>query len=159
VPSRKVICLDSGPLGLACSNPKNPDVIKIGTWLRLWQVEENTIVILPEIIDYELRRELLLQGFGDSVSLLDQLRKALNYVLLRDNVLDRAAGLWADLRRRGLPTTHDHRLDVDVILAAQALDYTGHGDELIIATSDPGDLNRLGVITCYWDAYWPYHKA
>jgi predicted nucleic acid-binding protein len=143
---------------LACLTSQNSDVITLKRWLRLWHVEENVDVILPEIIDYELRRELLLQGFGDSVRLLDQLRKDLTYVWFRDGVLDRAAGLWADLRRRGLPTADDRRLDVNVILAAQALDYVGAGDDLIIATDNPGHLNRLGVKTCDWQAYWPYQQ-
>jgi predicted nucleic acid-binding protein len=155
----RIICLDSGPLGLACRISQNPDVVDIKKWLQLWKFEENTHVILPEIIDYELRRELLLQGFGDSVRLLDQLRKDLTYVWFRDGVLDRAAELWADLRRRGLPTADDRRIDVDVILVAQAIDYLSENEELIVATSDPRDLDRLGVRTCDWATFWPYHQA
>lgn len=54
-----------------------------------------------------------------------------------------AAGLWADARKRGLPTGTERELDVDVILAAQARVLEQGGDRVIVATTNPGHLSRF----------------
>jgi predicted nucleic acid-binding protein len=53
----------------------------------------------------------------------------------------RAAELWADARRSGKPTAADATIDVDVILAAQAL--TLGIKQIVIATTNPGHLVRF----------------
>jgi predicted nucleic acid-binding protein len=55
----------------------------------------------------------------------------------------RAAELWADLRRAGLPTAAPGSLDGDCILAAQALLSAGPGDVLTVATDNVGHLGRM----------------
>ncbi len=49
----------------------------------------------------------------------------------------RAAGLWADVRKRGKPTADMKELDCDAILAAQALEAGA-----IVATENVGHLER-----------------
>lgn len=50
----------------------------------------------------------------------------------------RAADLWAQARRNGLPTADPKALDCDVILAAQALAVNG-----MVATENVGHLSRF----------------
>jgi hypothetical protein len=60
-----------------------------------------------------------------------------------------AAQLWADLRNRGLPTSNPEELDIDVILAAQALMSGFPAAELIVVTSNPAHLSRL-ITADHW---------
>ncbi len=84
-----------------------------------------TDVLIPEIADYELRRNLLLEGLADSVRRLDDLKALLTYLPLSTSAMLRAAVFWAEARRRGKPTADPKELDVDVILAAQAYEVDG----------------------------------
>jgi len=57
-------------------------------------------VILPEIVDYELRRNFLLEiargntRFHASITRLDQLRTALTFLPLDSQIMLKAAELW-----------------------------------------------------------------
>ena len=62
----KVILLDTHPLS-AITHPKvKPEVLK---WLKSLQ-EDGTTLRVPEIADYELRRELIRQGKHKSIQLI-----------------------------------------------------------------------------------------
>lgn len=102
---------------------------------------EGVRVIVPEIADYELRRELIRAGSG--TERLDALEDRLVYLPITTPVMRQAARLWADARNRGRPTAPDPALDCDVILAAQTLTVE---EELeingIIATTNPDHLSR-----------------
>ena len=72
------IVLDTGPLGRITHPRPNKE---IAAWL--WQVlVSGNIVIIPEISDYELRRNLLTEELGESIRRLDQLKEALTYLPL-----------------------------------------------------------------------------
>jgi predicted nucleic acid-binding protein len=101
------------------------------------------VVVLPEIVDYEHRRKMLHIGSAGSVRYLDELKENIAYAPLNTRVMLRAARLWADARKRGLPTAPEDRLDVDVILASQALDFAENGDQATIATTNPRHLSRF----------------
>jgi predicted nucleic acid-binding protein len=98
-------------------------------------------VIVPEIADFEVRRELLriLQVRG--VGRLDALAARLEYLPLTTGAMRRAAELWALARQQGQPTAADPELDVDVILAAQAL--TLGASQVVVATTNVGHLARF----------------
>lgn len=66
----------------------------------------------------------------------------------------RAAELWADVRRRGLPTAAPEALDGDVILAARTQMAGGPDDAVIVATVNVGHLGRL-VDARIWDQIAP----
>jgi predicted nucleic acid-binding protein len=131
------ILLDAGPLGIV-SNPKasrrNRDCYD---WL-LSTIADGTRVLVPEIVDYEVRRELLRANKTKGLERLDLLKQTLGYLPLNTAVMLRAAQLWAEARRSGLPTADRHALDCDVILAAQALDVGGQ-----VVTDNVGHLSRF----------------
>ena len=52
------ILLDAGPLGLLTTPRRTPQVEAIRTWLVERRAAGDTILV-PEIADYEVRRELL----------------------------------------------------------------------------------------------------
>lgn len=78
-------------------------------------------VLLPEIADYELRRELHRIESKGSLARLDALPPRVTYVPLDTATVEFAAQLWAWLQRTGQPTDSREALGGDAILAAQAL--------------------------------------
>lgn len=96
---------------------------------------------IPEIADYEVRRELLRAGKVRGIERLDAVLETFEYLPLSTAVMRDAALLWADVRRRGLPTADPKALDADVILAAQARRVDAA--EVVIATTNVQNLSRL----------------
>ncbi len=132
-----VVLLDAGPLGMVSHPRASVDVVE---WLaRL--VASDVHVMIPEVADYEVRRELLRVGRSRSVERLDQLRVSLGFVPITSEAMLRAAAFWADARRRGKPTAGDQSLDADVILAGQAATL-GRG-QVVVASSNPGHIARF----------------
>ena len=100
-------------------------------------------IYIPEVIDYELRRELLRANKTNSVKKLDRLKVILRFVPITSAAMLLAADLWATSRQSGLATGDPKKLDVDVILAAQALTIGVAAEDLIIATSNAAHLSRI----------------
>jgi predicted nucleic acid-binding protein len=98
----------------------------------------DSTVYLPEIADYEVRRSFLLEGLLASIRRLDLLKANLTYLPLSTSMMLKAAELWADARRRGVPTADPKELDADAILAAQALAVGG-----VVVTENVGHLARF----------------
>jgi predicted nucleic acid-binding protein len=75
----RLIVLDSGPVGLV-TNPRNtPENEPCKRWLRgLLAAGER--VALPEVVDYEMRRELLRAGKRRGLRNLDRLGAVLDYL-------------------------------------------------------------------------------
>jgi predicted nucleic acid-binding protein len=128
------LLLDSGPLGRIAHPRANREIT---LWLDQLLVA-GYAVILPEIADYEVRRGLLLEGLTASVRRLDQLKDVLTYLPLTTSTMLKAAELWAQARRRGVPTADPRELDGDVILSAQALEAGG-----VVVTENVGHLSRF----------------
>jgi predicted nucleic acid-binding protein len=112
----KPIMLDTGPLGKIGHPQANPEIVD---WLRR-ALQSGCQIIVPEISDYELRRNLLLENKEPSIRKLDELKEKLSYSPITTPVMLQAARYWADCRQRGRPSCGDEALDGDVILAAQA---------------------------------------
>jgi len=98
--------------------------------------------MVPEIADYEVRRELLRAEKAKGVGRLDSL-KAIGYLPLSTNAMLKAAEYWAQARQAGFPTAPDEALDIDVVLAAQAavLGDSSNSD-VVVATANVGHLSR-----------------
>ncbi|WP_371121365.1 nucleic acid-binding protein [Microcoleus sp.] len=139
----RVIFLDSGPLGMV-TNPKTSSTEVQECKVRLNSLmRRGEIIILPEIADYEVRRELIRAGKSAGIQRLDELKLQLTYRPLTTEVMLLAAQLWADARMRGRPTAEANALDGDVILAAQAILEANKGHEVIIATTNVGHLSQF----------------
>ncbi len=106
-------------------------------------------MVLPEIIDYEVRRELLRVNKVKSIRRLDELKSELVYLPITTEVMLKAAEMWAQVRQQGKPTADNKALDGDVILAAQAILIDSEKYRSIVATSNPKHLS-LFVDTRNW---------
>jgi len=132
-----IVLLDSGPLGML-SNPNGSVANReCYQWMESL-VRRGSEVCVPEIADYEVRRELLRVNKVNGIRRLDAIKKLLGYLPITTEVMLRAADLWAQARRSGLPTADPKALDGDVILAAQALEVNG-----IVATDNVNHLARF----------------
>jgi predicted nucleic acid-binding protein len=150
----RIIVLDSGPLGDACRRRGHPDVEDLTAW-RIQAQANGAIVAIPEIADYEVRRGLILAGAIRGISRLDDLRGELGfYIPISTATMRKAAELWADARQKGSPTADENEIDADVILAAQALLFSGLSDSLTFATYNPGHLARY-VDARHWSDIEP----
>jgi len=108
-------------------------------------------VVVPEVADYEVRRELLRVNAAAGLLRLDALSAGLMYDPITTAVMRQAATFWADVRRRGMPTAADASLDGDVILAAQAFLLSASGNLVELATANTAHLGRFrGVNVREW---------
>ena len=126
------VVLDSGPLGRIAHPRPNPDIAE---WLRQI-LSAGVEVIVPEIADYEVRRNLLLEGLMTSVMRLDSLKERLTYLPLNTPTMLRAGEFWASARKQGCATADPKELDGDVILAAEAESVGA-----VVATENVGHLS------------------
>lgn len=122
----------------------------IVAWSRMCLFSGHSLYI-PEIVDYELRRELLRANKADSIIKLDELKDAFIYLPLTTPSMHLAAELWAKARNTGVPTADPKRLDVDVILAAQALTLPAPKADVVVATSNAGHLQRFVAALAWTD--------
>lgn len=135
-----IVLLDSGPLGLLCHTRRSSLTVGCQQWLAAL-LAAGRRVIVPEINDYEVRRELLRIGRQAAIVRLDALLGATEYLPITTATMRRAAELWALARQQGQPTAADNTIDCDMILAAQAL--TLGPPEIVVATTNIGHLSRL----------------
>ncbi len=139
----RVVLLDTGPLGLVTHPNADTKNARAARWLR-GLLTAGVSVRVPEICDYELRRELLRASKMRSVGVLDRYKAALGYLPLTTDAMLRAATFWSAARREGKPTAPDLALDADVILAGQAAALAAdEQDEVIVATTNVGHLSRF----------------
>lgn len=137
------IFLDSGPLGLLTHPRQTAEVAAVSDWVAR-MLESGRRVLVPAIVYYELKRELLRAKKPFSVERLDAFtRISSRYVPLTDDALRFAAELWAKARQEGMPTADSRELDIDVILAAQVLSFGAIEGETVIATTNVRHLARF----------------
>ncbi len=135
---RRVIILDTGPLGLV-TNPKlSPESTACAQWLQA-HLKLGNRVLIPEIADYEVRREFLRAGKQKGITRLNNLSKLVEYFPINTGAMRKAAELWAQARQVGKPTAGDKTIDGDMILVAQVM-ILGDPD-CVIATTNVGHLS------------------
>jgi predicted nucleic acid-binding protein len=136
----RVIILDTGPLGLVTNPRLSSESVACAQWLQA-NVTAGNRVIIPEIADYEVRRELLRANKIKGIARLDDLAKFLEYLPMTTTAMRQAAQLWAQARQQGQPTAGDKTIDGDMILVAQAM--TLGVPNVVIATTNVGHLSRF----------------
>ena len=112
------------------------------TWLKQLVVRGASVYV-PEIADYELRRELLRMKSAESIKRLDELKTRLHYAPITTAAMLKAAEHWATARSAGRPTADDKALDGDAILAAQSALLPQSGDTVVVATTNVGHLSQF----------------
>jgi len=148
----RLILLDSRPLGLISDPENTAHTADIKAWANT-VTDEATYLIVPEIVDFELRRELLRSGMAAGVQRLGQAAEDNAYLPLNTAPMRRAAQLWALTRRAGLPTADPHALDCDVILAAQAQLLAEAGVDVVVATANVSHLSRFVTAALWQDIH------
>jgi hypothetical protein len=150
----RLILLHSGPLGLVVRTRSKPPVMGCLAWLEA-MLATGSPVIIPEIADYEIRRELLRIRAVGSLGRLDRYLDpggGLKYLNVSTDAIIKAAEFWAFVRQSGVPTASPDALDADAILAGQAALASQPGEIVIIATTNLAHLNRFpGIDAQIWN--------
>jgi len=134
------VLLDAGPLGLATNPRQSPQAVACAEWLEAL-ASAGTRLVIPEIADYEVRRELLRANRGSGLQRLDALIGAVEYLPLTTAAMRQAAVYWALARQQGQPTAGDRTIDGDMILAGQA--STLGTPDFVVATTNVRHLVRF----------------
>lgn len=135
----RVVLLDAGPLGLV-TNPRLSSLsVACTEWLQTL-VSRRIRIFIPEIADYEVRRELWRANKVQGIERLDALGNLLEYLPLTTAAMRHAARFWAQARQQGQPAAGDKTIDGDMILAGQAAALE---TDLVIATTNVGHLGRF----------------
>lgn len=145
-----IVLRDAGPLGMITNPKSSPENEACKNWLANLAFTGFDIVI-PEIADYEVRRELLWAGKHKGINRLDALAGMLRYAPITTPVMLRAAGFWAAARTMGRQSADDASLDADMILAAQSSVLADGGDETLIATTNVRHLALLSPARLWQD--------
>lgn len=89
---------------------------------------------------------------SEGLGKLDALKLGiLEYLPLTTRAMERGARFGAESRQRGLPTCRDAELDADAILAAQAATHPEGATNVVIATTNVGDLAQFVAAKLWQD--------
>ena len=138
--------LDAGPLGMLSNPAATKKTKEIGEWMTA-QLDKGVRFFIPEVFDYEVRRNAILENLTGCLQRLDELTSTITYVPLTTSAMREAAQLWATVRGRGQPTAPNEELDCDAVLAAQAITTGEDGEDAIIVTDNIGHLSRFQTAT------------
>lgn len=136
----KIILLDAGPLGILANPGNSPLAFQCRAWAD-GLLAQGDHLLISEVADYEVRRELLRAGKIQSVARLDSLKTAWPYLPINTSTMLKAAEFWARARQLGKPTASNLRLDADAILVAQADLLIADGEDVVIATDNVRHLS------------------
>ena len=140
-----IILLDTGPLGALAHPSEKGDIGRIKQWYASLRMARR-VVRVPQISDYELRRELIREGLGTSIALLNKLiGETGGLVPIDAKTMNKAAQLWAKCRNDGTAPCDDTALDGDVILCAQAWALAGTRREVSIATGNKKHIESMAT--------------
>lgn len=137
------VVLDASPLGLISQRTgASPDGDNCRAWMEAL-LAQGVRVYVPEIADYEVRRELIRSGKKAGVARLDSFKQLARYVPITTDAMLTAAELWAKARNAGVATADVHAVDGDVIVAAQAISLRIALSNLVVATNNVRHISRF----------------
>lgn len=96
----RIILLDAGPLGILA----NPSLSALAFQCRQWADErlaQGDQLMISEVADYEVRRELLRAGKTNSLARLNVLKSSLLYLPINTATMLKAADFWHKHARWG----------------------------------------------------------
>lgn len=142
------LIIDTVYLGRLCHPKADPQFMR---WLQQKLRNPEFLPIVPDVVDYELRRGYLLQmkigkdpekvrAFRASLARLEEIGSRWRSASSTRPVLRKAAELWAQARETGRPGAHGERIDIDVIVAAHALE-----ENAAVLTSNRKHFDHLNV--------------
>lgn len=143
-----IIFIDTGILGLLANPNKKGEAANCEQWL-LGLLSKGVSVLTSDICDYEVRRNLILESLRkpniNSIDSLDELKNLIAFLPISNEVMMKAANLWAEARIQGIPTADDKSLDADIIICAQykILEQEYPGRYIVIATTNVKHLSRF----------------
>ena len=150
----QAVLLDTGTLGLATKRKGISEAEACRAWIESLRVA-GVGLLVPEIADYEVRRELLRTGNVAAIGRLDSfLIPPGRFLPITTSAMRLAAELWVRARNSGSATADRHAIDGDVILAAQALTVGFPADEIVVATANVRHLSRY-VAADQWQKITP----
>ncbi len=138
----EAIILDTTPLGLITGRQDKNEPRACRNW-AVTAITSAVTMYVPEIADYEVRRELIRAGKTAGIGRLDAFLSLATYLELGTPTMRLAAKLWAQARKAGLATADPAALDGDVIVAAQALSLYLSDQSFIVATDNVRHLSRF----------------
>jgi predicted nucleic acid-binding protein len=143
----RLVALDAGPLGQLV-HPDPDRYPELNRWFE-GHCAIGTEFLVPEIADFEVRRNLILERRERSLRCLDALADRVRYIPIDTSAMRLAARFWAQARSAGRSVGDPKELNADVILAAQAT--LAHA---IIATGNVAHLAQF-VEARPWNAIQP----
>jgi predicted nucleic acid-binding protein len=150
----KAVFFDSGPLGLITNKKGILEADNCRVWLDNL-LQSGVEVCVPEIADYEVRRELIRAGKTTGLRRLDDFLSRITYIGIDSFAMRQAANLWAQSRQSGQPTSDPKSLDGDVILVSQVMLYCQkyHLDmsEIKVASTNIRHLNQFIPVAIWSD--------
>jgi predicted nucleic acid-binding protein len=102
----ELLVLDTGVLGIVTNPKASPEITKCQQWIKA-QLQKRKYLVIPEIADYELRRELLRANKIQGLARLDALNMTSLYLPITTQAMLKAAEFWATARKQGKPTSHE----------------------------------------------------
>lgn len=141
------VVLDTTPLGLLSQKKGIPEADACRAWAAGLDLI-GCLFFVPEIADYELRREFVRQGNAGAVGRLDIFNTSVTgqYLPLTTPAVRLAADLWARVRNQGKTTAPPEALDADALIAAQARLLNPAAFNLsavVVATANVGHMSAL----------------
>lgn len=144
------VFLDTNVPGLVTQRKgRNPNADAAIAWQDKLQDDHGILAFVPEIADYESRREFLRSGNADAISRLDAYANLVpgRYLPLNTPAVREAAVLRAQTRNAGTPTANRDALDGDALIAAQVFDWCATNrvalTSVAVATGNVSDMTRF----------------
>lgn len=129
------VVLDARPLSQIVHPRKFQDIT---SWFYQL-VQQGRRVVVPEVVDYEVRRGLLRIPAPSQLERLDRLGEGAHFDPITRTIMQDAAHVWAKARQMGQPFTSYDRLDGDAILIAHVR-ALGDLDDVAVITENTAHL-------------------